>query len=290
MLDGATVLAVPTRFGQSLAVEGTTGNKTIWKSLDVNGKIWFAGQISKEGGNFNIKKVPGFNFHPKTGETLCNILNGAIKLNPLFTANTATLKITAQLGFAGDWGLGSSSTLINNIAQWAGVDAFALLATSFGGSGYDIAAAQNNTPILYHKTGAAPLIKKVRLDWDFKDRLFFVHLNTKQDSKTGIAAYGKINVPKKTVLKITDLSHELLHCRSLTDFEALLNAHERLVSKTMGQLCVKARLFPDYPRTVKSLGAWGGDFVLATGGENEKGYFRKKGYSTILPFKKMVLL
>ena len=32
-------------------------------------------------------------------------------------------KVTTKLDFPKNWGLGTSSTLINNIAQWAQVDA-----------------------------------------------------------------------------------------------------------------------------------------------------------------------
>jgi hypothetical protein len=52
--------------------------------------------------------------------------------------------------------LGTSSTLINNIAQWFGIDAYELLWKSFGGSGYDIASAQHNKPIVYQLQRANP--------------------------------------------------------------------------------------------------------------------------------------
>jgi hypothetical protein len=37
------------------------------------------------------------------------------------------------------------------------------------------------------------------------------------------------------------------------------------------------------------LGAWGGDFVLATGGEKEKQYFIQKGFTTVLSYAEMIL-
>jgi hypothetical protein len=52
---------------------------------------------------------------------------------------------------------------------------------------------------------------------------------------------------------------------------------------------VKERLFDDYFGAVKSLGAWGGDFVLATGDKTTPAYFKKKGYSTVLTYKEMIL-
>jgi hypothetical protein len=48
-------------------------------------------------------------------------------------------------------------------------------------------------------------------------------------------------------------------------------------------------LFNDYKGAIKSLGAWGGDFILVTGNEDSISYFKKKGYNTIIPYSKMVL-
>ena len=57
--------------------------------------------------------------------------------------------ITTKLTFPRAWGLGTSSTLISLIAQWAKCDPFELLFEAFGGSGYDIACATANSPISY---------------------------------------------------------------------------------------------------------------------------------------------
>ena len=52
---------------------------------------------------------------------------------------------------------------------------------------------------------------------------------------------------------------------------------------------VKKRLFPDYPGSIKSLGAWGGDFILATGTESEREYFKEKGYTTLRSYRELIL-
>lgn len=184
--------------------------------------------------------------------------------------------------------MGSSSTLINNIAQWAEVDGFALLANSFGGSGYDIAAAQNDAPILYEIKKGVPEFRKAHLSWDFTDSLFFVHLNEKQDSKEGISRYKNASVSKKTLQRISAISNKLLLCYTLSDFEKLMNAHETIISETINLPTIKEQLFSDYPNTIKSLGAWGGDFVLVTGDVSDMEYFRKRGFVTIVPFDEMI--
>lgn len=281
VLDGATALAVPTKFGQSLKVEKTDKAGLYWESFDKDNFCWFKAHF--ELADFRSKKTL------KEIKTLSNILKVARNLNPQFLTSEMGYSVTTHLDFDQSWGLGTSSTLINNIAQWASINAFELLEKSFGGSGYDIAAAQHNKPIFYKKTETRPEIREVHLNWDFKDAIFFVHLNQKQDSKEGIAAYKNSLVNDKQLQQISDLSTKLLMCYTLGDFEALLNAHEVLISEIIQQPTVKSRLFSDYPKTIKSLGAWGGDFVLVTGTKKDMRYFKSKGYETIIPFEEMVL-
>ena len=232
VLDGAKALAMPAKFGQNLLVEDTEAEGIQWKSLTVEGDIWFEEK-------FNSKD----NFSSKTetaeAKTLTRILQEAKKLNPSFLSEGKSLSVTTQLSFPRIWGLGSSSTLINNIAQWAQVNAFTLLQNSFGGSGYDIAAAQKNSPFFYQLINGEPSIQKVHLPWDFKDLLFFVHLNKKQDSKEGIERYKSASVSVKDIQKISDLSKKLLLCYSLSDFEKLMESHERIISETIKLPTVK---------------------------------------------------
>ena len=281
ILDGATALAIPTKKGQSLHIVKNKESILKWTSKDEQGTIWFHAKFDT---SLNTIETSD----PKTSNTLTTILKEAKRLNSNFLTLATGAHITTTLEFSRNWGLGSSSTLINNIAQWAEVNAFTLLENSFGGSGYDIAAAQANGPIFYTKQKPTPLVKQVALTWDFKDALFFVHLNKKQDSKLGIARYKKQNVSDQELQRATDISKKLLLCYTLQDFEKLMEHHEQFISNIIQLPTVKERLFSDYEGVIKSLGAWGGDFVLATGGAAQQDYFRKKGYLTIVPFTAML--
>ena len=77
-----------------------------------------------------------------------------------------------------------------------------------------------------------------------------------------------------------------LHLRSGAQ---ILAQHEALVAATLGMEPVQTALFPDFPGQTKSLGAWGGDFILATGNEHTPDYFVKKGFKTVIPYREMVL-
>jgi mevalonate kinase len=280
-MDGATALAIPTIYGQSLIVKPSEKQGIQWKSFDHQGKMWFKYDFPSL--DYNITDANPIALK------LLEILRVASQLNSSFLANTKGVEVSTQLDFPRDWGLGTSSTLINNIAQWAKVDAFKLLHKSFGGSGYDIAAAQNDSPILYRLEGGKPRMQSVTLDWNFSDSLFFIHLNKKQDSKEGIAHYKARNKNKARDSKIIQiLNEQLLKATSLSSFETVLSKHEIAISVCIGIEPIKERVFPDYDGMIKSLGAWGGDFVLATGTVEQMDYFRRKGYSTIIPFAEMI--
>ncbi|HET8804329.1 MAG TPA: GYDIA family GHMP kinase [Aequorivita sp.] len=281
VLDGATALAIPTKYGQSLEVQISAKEGFHWKSYDEKGVIWFEEL-------FNLKSFEASNPENAFSKTLSKILKEAKKLNPLYLTENNGFIVSTKLDFPRDWGLGTSSTLINNIAQWARVDAFELLKNSFGGSGYDIATAKSDSPILYELKNEKPEFRKIYLPWNFSDSIFFVHLNKKQDSKEGIARYRNASVAKKTIQRISDISNKLLMCYSLSDFEKLMDAHEEIISEIIKLPTIKKQLFSDYHRTIKSLGAWGGDFILATGNERDMEYFRKKGFVTVVPFREMI--
>ena len=281
VLDGAVALAIPTRFGQSLEIATSSLHKLHWQSFDEAGQVWYEDF-------FDIKDFKAKNSANKYSRTLSKILLEAQKLNPNFLSDTYGINVQTKLDFPRNWGLGTSSTLINNIAQWAKVDPFTLLTKSFGGSGYDIAAAQNNSPILFELYKSVPKVELIELSWNFTNSLFFVYLNQKQDSKQGITHYRKQTIDLETINRISEISKRLLQCKSLSEFEALLNLHEQIISKVLKLPTIKEKQFSEYPKTIKSLGAWGGDFVLVTGTDVDMDYFRNKGFATILPFDNMI--
>ena len=211
-------------------------------------------------------------------------------MNPEFLKSEHGFQVKTNLTFPRDWGLGTSSTLINNIAKWAKVDAFQLLWNSFSGSGYDIANAQYNSPILYEVKNQKPVIQKVDFIPSFSDQLFFVHLNKKQDSKDGIARFKeKREKTNNEIQLVSEISRQLIKQQKLSEFEKLIHEHEKIISSIIELPTVKESIFPDYFGTLKSLGAWGGDFILATGNKDTPQYFKTKGYTTILRYSDMVL-
>ena len=286
VLDGAKAFALPTKQGQNLIIEKGKCNEIFWKSYDADGSIWFEDTLSFS----NISNgITDENESVKT--TLTTILHEAFKLNPDFILNSDGYSITTELGFPKSWGLGTSSTLINNIAQWLQIDAFILLKNSFGGSGYDIACAQNDTPILYHLEHGNPIMEKIPFNPEFTRNLYFVYLNKKQSSKTAIAAYNinKKNNLAKTIALNDNITCEVLNATSLQSFAAALQRHEIQMSSILETHTIKEAVFPDFNGVIKSLGAWGGDFVMAISENNPSAYFASKGYDTVVTYNDMIL-
>ncbi len=284
VLDGAQAWAIPTKFGQYLRVKKNESKKLTWRSIDEKGIVWFEGVYLKE----QLTEISASD--KDTSKILGEILSEAQKLSPSFLQDSIGFEIETQLTFPKDWGLGSSSTLINNIAQWAEVDAYQLLWNAFSGSGYDIACAKNNKPIIYQLEDGIPTVKKISNQPPFSKSLYFIYLNKKRSSRDAINAYRQRKIDKsKLVKKISDLTLEMIDSSKIEKFEQLINIHEAVLSEALGIPTIKEELFPNYKGSIKSLGAWGGDFVLATGDENTPTYFKNKGYPTVIPFHEMML-
>lgn len=288
VLDGAQSLAVPTLYGQSLSVKETQDKLLTWKSLDDKGKPWFESDYELE--DFDpVTKNTVSEEALAISVTLKKILLEARKLNPSFLNTSQGYEITTALNFPREWGLGSSSTLINNIAQWAQIDAYVLLWNAFSGSGYDIACAQNNSPIIYQLKNSRPIVHSASFNPTFKSDLYFVYLNQKQNSRDGIAQYrNKEFNAFSAISQINSITQRILTCTRLSQFDKLIKKHESILSEILGTPTVKERLFPDFKGAIKSLGAWGGDFILATGNKTTPDYFMEKGYAIVIPYSKMV--
>ncbi|EAZ96525.1 hypothetical protein FBBAL38_03860 [Flavobacteria bacterium BAL38] len=284
VLDGAKALAIPTRFGQNLIVKEGANKQIEWVSFDADKSIWFQDTIP-----FDSIKEKTTDKNEGVKNTLIEILHQAYLQNPNFL-NEEGYKVETHLSFPRAWGLGTSSTLINNIGQWLQIDAFELLTKSFGGSGYDIACAQTNLPIIYQLENEIPHFKTVHFDPKFKENIHFVYLNQKQSSKSAISNYlTQRHKTTKIISKINTITYQAIDSAEGKEFAKLMEQHEIIMSDVLETKTVKEKLFPDFKGVVKSLGAWGGDFVMVISKENPTNYFINKGYPTIFSYEEMVL-
>lgn len=288
VLDGALALAAPVRYGQSLRVEaGEKPGQLIWLSRNELGEIWFQAKFA----------LPDLSLLHSTGKptaaTLQQLLEACRRQNPAFLQDTTGLQVTTQTDFPRVWGLGTSSTLVAALARWAGVDPYAVLFDTLGGSGYDIACAFAEGPLLYRLAqGRIPSAQPVDFQPDFADHLFFVFLGKKQNSRDAIRHYREFAEEHSGLAdSISMLTMQILEAGSLEAFLDLLLEHERRIGEAIGLPRAQELYFDDFPGVVKSLGAWGGDFVLAGSvGEPEsvQHYFQEKGFEVCIPYAQMV--
>ncbi len=287
VLDGATALAIPTKYGQSLTVTPHTKNTISWKSYNELNSIWFEDTFVLVDGAIQQKTK---NQNPVSNR-LIEILDAAKQLNLDFLNSNTGFAIETHQDFNRLWGLGTSSTLINNIANWASVNAYTLLNKTFGGSGYDIACAQHTSPITYTlDSPKTPKVNIVNFNPTFKAHLYFVYLNQKKNSRDGIANYrANATQTTKTIEAANTITNAIINSKTLKTFNELLIEHEDLISKCTNQPTIKSLFFKDFNGAIKSLGAWGGDFVLVASETNPEAYFKSKGFNIIIPYKIMVL-
>ena len=75
----------------------------------------------------------------------------------------------------------------------------------------------------------------------------------------------------------------------MEEFSNAIDKHEARMSIILENNTVKELLFNDFNGSIKSLGAWGGDFIMVISKENPTTYFNSKGYETIFTFEELIL-
>ncbi len=280
VLSGAEALAFPTRYGQTLSVEPGEKDQLQWVSLNHEKTIWFEARFSRD---LSIL----YSSDGEKARHLQNILKAALKLGKKEFLQGQ--KVVTHLEFPNNWGLGSSSTLIHLIAQWSGCNAMQLFKATSRGSGYDVACAGSQQAIVYTLNQGQSHWKMVQLPVVFNE-LVFVHLNQKQKSEAEVKRYEKSKHfdPAALSEKATALTQRFLQAQTTAELGLAMNDHENLMAPALQLPKVKDLLFPDFNGSIKSMGAWGGDFVMALG-ENAPDYFKDKGYPTVFTLNELIV-
>ncbi len=285
VLKGAKAFAVPVNFGQSMLVTEENGDEIFWESYS-NDDLWFSARIKP--GTLQIIETTDI----QIAKRLIKILDAAGNLSNGFFKKQNGIKVVNRADFDINWGLGSSSTLIANIAGWTGIDPFDLHFAVSGGSGYDIACALSEGPVFYYLDNKNPKTEKVDFNPEYAGNIYFVWLGNKKNSADEVSSFRMIKKRLHYEIgEISQLSDNIAYAPSLEDFEYYLREHELIISSILKRKTVKEELFYDYFGEMKSLGAWGGDFIMVTSDRpfsNIKNYFGNKGLNTVIPFKDMV--
>jgi mevalonate kinase len=287
VLFGAKALAVPSRFGQHLRVRELPGEDKIHINSRLNDTEWFSCLLG----------LPGLEVLETTSQQVSDfvrqLLQAAAEMKPGYFSAGRGYELVSELEFDTRWGLGSSSSLISNLAFWLEIDPYELFWKVSPGSGFDIACARASQPLFYRLLDARPNVEEANFDPPFRDNLFFVYLGKKQDSQYSVKDFRKRYSPdEKVISKISRLSENMVSASNLEEFSMMLTEHEAVMSDYLGMPTVKSLRFPGFRGAMKSLGAWGGDLVLVSwqDGEDElRKYFGVRGLHLVFRYDDLII-
>ena len=285
VLEGAKAIALPSKLTQDLQVTKCQNEIIEWQSFDENNDLWFEEKFYFSGSDLKYDGEKN-----KTSEKILLLFKYLLKTKDI--KDILGNKFLTKLNFKREWGLGTSSTLVNNLAKWAKIAPYKLLLSAFNGSGYDIACCDVKNPILFQKKQNSISIENIIFNPPFIENLYLVYLEKKQNTQTSIINYLNIKSDRKHLIeKANFIAEEIIKCKDLNQFEELIVEHENIIASATSQEPIHRSFFSAYRQgKIKSLGAWGGDFILVTSKNNDLSFFKNKGYNTILKLSDLVYI
>lgn len=279
VLHDVKSIAIPLKYGQYLTVTESVDNNFHWKSYNEQNQVWFDVTFNRQ---FELVHTS----NTETAQILMNLMQIIAKKNPRLFEQP--LIFEAKADFNLNWGLGSSSTLISLLAQWSNHNPFDLLSNSFGGSGYDVACATEDSPICYKMSNQE--VSHIRLSPAVTNRILFVYIGNKQNSKREIKRFSQLQVSDHSIQQMNQVIENVLVANEIVEFERCMNESEQILASILEVRPLKELLFPDYPFMVKSMGAWGGDFFMATYRDEAvaRKYFSDLGYTTQFTYSEII--
>lgn len=277
VLLGAKAFALPTKLGQWLEVEEIDEDHCEYRAFDKENVLWLSAKFDLNGGLLTSNSLT----EAKKLESVLRLLN--------LKKDKGGWSFSSKLDFDRNWGLGSSSTFLANLANASSLDAFDLFFRTQTGSGYDIAVALSRSPLFYVVNNQQPEYQLVEFNPLFKSQLFFVYLEKKQNSEKEVKGFlDKPQITSNQIELVGHLSEAMAYAKNLVDFGKAMEEHEGLLSNILGKPSIEQTRFRDFPGKIKSLGAWGGDFALAACEDSPLEYFSKRGFRTVLSFQEMI--
>jgi mevalonate kinase len=255
VLAGAKALAMPVRFGQQIALHEINSPVINWRSSSPGG-TWFNARFDRD----TLTVVSASK--PSIAGELKKLLVAARRLNTGFLTGSGGWEVEVTANYPLEWGLGSSSTLCYMVAAWAEVDAYNLYRLISNGSGYDLACASRKGMLYYQLRNGQPKIAEAHAGKALRENTWFAYLGNKQDSAVEVAAFlASHNFSEADLAEVSQLSTAICGASSAGELIMLLHEHEALLSSILKKPSIASH-FRSFPGTVKSLGAWGGDFAM----------------------------
>ena len=282
VMAGADALVMPINKEQELWLEESSNSLLKWESY-FNQDLWFEAVFHPD--DFRVMSSTDI----KKANYVSGLLKSALKL----TKNRPRLHhsvIKTDLQFNPDWGMGSSSTLIVNLSHLFDINAFDLHKSVSNGSGFDIAAGMSGFPFRYRLKRNKREISPIILPDLFYEHAYFVYLGKKVSSDQAIESFNPSDPTWKMPVKyINEITAQFSEVDSFEELSRITAEHEMFMSEVLG-MASPVKRFADYPYGMKSLGAWGGDFIMVMHPRNKKEvekYFHHKGCPVVFSAKEL---
>jgi len=266
VMNGFDCIALPSKLGQWMHVwdfETPQGSPDfiIYQAKDINDNVWFETKIILP--NFEI-------MDPAQVENIqVDRLVGILKMADVeFWQEGKSYRIETQLEFERVWGLGSSSTLVKLFADFLHLDPLNIQFEIFGGSGYDVAIAQLQKPMVYSLTPDNSNWKYWKLDKSLTENWHVVFYGEKMDSRSSVSAVQDAlndiaeddfyTAQFDKILEMSKSATDIISLESSLEMYQMLLAQALFMPTTYDLLGIK----PVNKGLCKWLGAWGGDMIL----------------------------
>ncbi len=285
VMFGSTALAIPLKLGQSLEISSKTDPANFKWTAYHQQNPWFSATLNP--GTLEVKDSSNV----KIAQDLKKLLGACIQLKPSFKEAMYEKDAVTRLDFPPDYGFGSSSTLIALLAKWADVNPLDLHFMVSEGSGYDVACTLADGPITYKLKDRSPQYNSTPFNPPFREQIWFAWLGHKQATASHLSMVAsRLSPNAETIQKFSQFTLGMLDASTLEQFRKIMESHEKALSQLLGMNPVSGR-FRKLPGSVKSLGAWGGDFVMIASDANQASlskYLAKYGIHTLYNFKDLV--
>ena len=283
VLHGSLALAIPLKQGQSLQrIRSENPRLFSWKATYLD-QTWFSASLDPS----SLEILTSSD--PVKGQWLRSLILACIELMPSFQEDLFKWNVETQLDFSPQWGFGSSSTVTALMAEWAEVNPLDLHFMVSEGSGYDVACAIADGPIVYRIRDDAPHYQHVDFYPPFSEQIYFAWLGSKQPTADHLKDIAESFQPTyEDIHTFSCFTEAMIQAPDLTSFQQLMEEHELKLAKILKTERISVSHFPRIPGTVKSLGAWGGDFVMIASSAHEDdlfNYLYDKGIKVIFRYQ-----
>ncbi len=257
VMHGSKALALPLRKGQTLRKFRSDNPRIFsWKAF-FGEQTWFHAMLDPA-----TLRILESSDHEKATH-LQKLISSCIEMMPAFQEDLFSWDVETYLDFSPEWGFGSSSTLIALMAEWAEINPLDLHFSVSSGSGYDVACAIAEGPLVYRLRDGSPRYQHIPFRPLFSGDLYFAWLGVKQPTAPHLQEIsGKLRPDFQSIHQFSDLTEQMIRAKDLATFQDLMRIHEEALAEILHMEPVSATLLRDLPGSVKSLGAWGGDYVL----------------------------